>query len=254
VRDRLSISIYVLALIASEVILAFVSLPAGILAYAGLLVVLVNHYAGAVGRMPPHSSERAAPPALLALSLVPLIHIAALSAPVAGATGLEQQAIVAGSLLPALALATWVMRPPLRLPSGAAWLVDAAAAATGAALGLAAYLLVRGEGFAVSARASAVVAAVLVVSLAGFVEELTFRGLIQTSLQALYPRSSPLWSTALFAVSYAGTRPVSYVFLVAGVGLAFAVVVRATRSLVGVVLGHAFFNIGLFLLWPRILA
>lgn len=85
----------------------------------------------------------------------------------------------------------------------------------------------------------------------GYLEELLFRGLLQSAAISVMGRWPGLFlSAALFAVLHIGYASLLDVLFVFAVGLAFGLFVDRTRSLLGVTLAHGLTNIGLFLLWP----
>jgi len=89
----------------------------------------------------------------------------------------------------------------------------------------------------------------------GYLEELLFRGLLQSAAISVMGRwPGLLLSAALFAVLHIGYASLLDVLFVFAVGLAFGLFVDHTRSILGVTLAHGFTNIGLFLLWPHWLA
>lgn len=94
-------------------------------------------------------------------------------------------------------------------------------------------------------------ALILVVS-TGYLEELLFRGLLQSaSIPVLGRWPAILFVTTLFAVLHIGYASLLDVGFVFAVGLAFSIIVARTQSLLGVTLAHSLTNISLFLLWPQ---
>ena len=85
----------------------------------------------------------------------------------------------------------------------------------------------------------------------GFIEELIFRGILQTTVSELY---NSWWAivyvSVLFGELHTGHMSVVDVFFVIGVALYFAAVVKSTRSLLGVSLAHGLTNIFLFIVFP----
>ncbi len=88
----------------------------------------------------------------------------------------------------------------------------------------------------------------------GYMEELLFRGLLQSAAISVIGRwPGLLLSAAFFAVLHIGYASLLDVFFVFVVGLVFGLFVDHTRSLFGVTLAHGLTNIGLFLFWPLVL-
>jgi membrane protease YdiL (CAAX protease family) len=93
-------------------------------------------------------------------------------------------------------------------------------------------------------------ALILLVS-TGLLEELLFRGLLQSAAISLIGRGPALLFVAtLFAVLHIGYASVLDVLFVFVIGLVFGLFVDRTRSILGVTLAHGITNISLFLLWP----
>lgn len=93
-------------------------------------------------------------------------------------------------------------------------------------------------------------ALILLVS-TGYLEELLFRGLLQSAAIPIMGRWPALiFVAALFAVLHIGYASILDVLFVFTVGLSFGLFVLDTRSLLGVTLAHGMTNISLFLLWP----
>lgn len=88
----------------------------------------------------------------------------------------------------------------------------------------------------------------------GFLEELIFRGLLQSAaLPVLEYWPALVYIAALFAVMHIGNASIIDVVFVFLVGLLFGVIVARTRSILGVALAHGLTNISLFLVWPFLL-
>jgi hypothetical protein len=96
--------------------------------------------------------------------------------------------------------------------------------------------------------------ALILVAFTGFLEEIIFRGLMQTTFGAKIGRwLGILLISGLFAVLHLGYQSpldVIFVFLVA---LLFALLTEWTRSIWGVSLAHGLTNVTLFLVFPFII-
>jgi membrane protease YdiL (CAAX protease family) len=133
--------------------------------------------------------------------------------------------------------------------------VQGLVALTGIGFGLAEYYILKPEPLVSALTLSEILVPSIVLLVAtGFVEELAFRGIIQRcSMEAL---GSWGWAyTALvFSVLQIGYLSAMQWFFVLLVGLFFGWAVKRTGSLVGVTLAHGITNIGLYLVFPLVLA
>ncbi len=85
----------------------------------------------------------------------------------------------------------------------------------------------------------------------GLMEELLFRGLLQSAALKILGRQQTLFfGAAFFAVMHIGYASILDVIFVFTVGWVFAWLVDRTHSIFGVTLAHGLTNIGLFLVWP----
>jgi membrane protease YdiL (CAAX protease family) len=245
---------YTAAIGLAQWLLVFVGTLAGAIAYALVLLGLVNHASlGIQDRDDASRWQTTQSNLLLALALVPLLHLIAVSVPTRGLTAIQQQLLVAGPLIPALAWVYWVARvPSLSLRSTLPW-VQVGIAAVGVPLGYAAFLVSGAKSIEIQHSATNLFAAAFVVTVAAIVEEMTFRGFVQRTAAAVFPRSAFIVSGALFGISYLGTRPFTYVGCMVAAGFLFSLLAQATRSLAGVTAAHAFLNIGLLVVWPTVL-
>ena len=88
----------------------------------------------------------------------------------------------------------------------------------------------------------------------GYMEELLFRGLLQSAAISVIGRKQALlFGAAFFAVMHIGYASILDVLFVFAVGLLFAWFVDRTNSIFGVTIAHGLTNIGLFLVWPLLL-
>ena len=244
---------YIAAIAAAEAYLTFFSVLGGAIAYAILLVVMVNHAAFRLA-VTEKSFRRDATSdpmhAVLALTFVPLIRLVSMSVPLDGTRDPYQYLIVGGPLLAGIAWAAW----GVGLPGAGFGLhslpLQLAVAILGVPLAFAAYFVVvpNAAGGATSSRELAVSA--LSVTVAAVVDEVVFRGFIQEACASLYGASAPLWSTLVYAISYLGVRPLELVFVAVFLGLLFGWTVARTHSLLGVTISHVLVNVGLLVLLP----
>jgi membrane protease YdiL (CAAX protease family) len=260
-RDVRVIVAYIALIAVAEVCIAFVSPLAGTVVYALLVLAMLTH---STARLAPQRSgswrrDVAAVEsrrldltnAITALALLPILRLVSLTAPVGAGTQAGQYLLVGGVLLTAIAWAAWSLPLPTaslrpRFPAlqvGVVWL--------GVPLVLAAYFAIRPDSVADGTSWTHLAAAALAVCLVAVVEELIFRGFIQTAFARLYgPIAAPLCATAVYLILYLGARPWSMVIYAAVIGLLFGWLVQRTQSLVGVTVSHSVVNVGFFVFLP----
>lgn len=253
-RDVPVVGSYVVAIAATEACVAFVSAFAGTLAYSLLLIAMLTH---SVLRLAPEenraeSRKLDSTHAILALAFLPVLRLVSMTAPVGGGTQAAQYLLVGGILLATIAWAAWGVRLPgasLRprfpgLEFGVVWL--------GVPLVLAAHFAIRPATVAQGDRWTQLGTAAFAVGLAGAVEELIFRGFIQSAFARLYgPVAAPLCATGLYLISYLGVRPVLMIAFAGVLGLLFSWLVQRTQSLLGAIVSHSLVNVGLFVVLPH---
>lgn len=88
----------------------------------------------------------------------------------------------------------------------------------------------------------------------GFLEELIFRGLMQYSALRSLGRIGIWYVALLFTALHLGYHSVVDLIFVFGVALYFAWITQRTGSIFGVTLAHGLTNIGLYLVFPFLLA
>ena len=241
----------------AEGYIAFVDVLGGAVMYAVLLIVMLNHY---VFARPADARDRrldgrAPDPldAVLALAFMPVLRLISIAVPVAGLPEAYQYALVAAPLVAGIAWAAWVVRLPGARFGFRPLALQLLLAFAGVPLGLTAYLLLRPESLAEGDSGRALVVGALAVSVVAALEEIIFRGFIQEACASVYGHSqAPLWSTAVYGVSYLGVQRLEVVGLALLLGLLFGWGVQRTRSLFGVTIGHCFVNVGFLVLWPAL--
>ena len=244
---------YTAALCLAELLLVFVDSLAGAVAYAVVLLALVNQAAWQRDRGADAPDSAAIQQEwLLALALVPVLQLVAVASPSHGLTEVERQLLILVPLLPALAWAAWIARvPALALMRGSRG-VQLGITAAGLPLGYLGYRLAGSAPVTERGRLGGPVAPAAVVALAAAVEELVFRGFLLRTLMAVFPASAFAWSGVVFALAYLGVRPFAYVALMAGFGFLFGWLAQQTRALAGVVGAHVLLSVGAVVLWPAV--
>jgi membrane protease YdiL (CAAX protease family) len=257
-RDEDRLALVVLALCVAAVAVVEVSLIAqghvlaGQIADGALLLVLLN-FRGRRSEQHSWGRERGVPAAMLALALVPLSRVLGAGLPIAHFSLALNELIV---LLPigfaAVRLAPMVGVSVRRLARARFGRDEAAVAGVGAVLGLVVYLLGAPSLLPAGAGAGDVALAAVAATAAAVVEELVFRGLVQTTLQRVAGRIGLVAAIALFACTYLSAGSASLVLAFALAGVVFAYVVARTGVLGGAIAGHWALSIGAFLVWPAV--
>jgi membrane protease YdiL (CAAX protease family) len=221
-------------LVAAEAVTLSAGAAAGVLAEGLMLIAVV----GLSMRQRPGPAQRLT----LALALLPLVRILSLALPAAIVPMIYWYleiglAVFEGILLMMRRLD---LRPRdvgiRRAPIGEVLSVGL----VGALLAVPAYLIVgpvdlgQGQGLVGLAVASAVV-----IIFVGFLEELLFRGLIQSAGTALLSRGGVLVSVGATALMYSASLNPRYVVFAAVVAAFFGIVARRSGSIAAPVAGHA---------------
>jgi membrane protease YdiL (CAAX protease family) len=244
---------YIGLIAAAELCTAFVGSLSGAVVYAILLLVMLTQ---AVIRLAPTDDEVGATGlevthAILALSFLPLIRLVSLTAPVAGGSEGARYLIVGGLVLASIAWAAWGVGLPGIVLGPRAPMLQFAAVLAGVPLLVLGYLAIRPDSITSSnGRAEWVAAGA--VAVAGVVDELVFRGFVQSALARLYGGLvGPALAVALYVILYADVRPAGLIAFAAAVAVVYSWFAQKTQSLLGVTVSHALVNIGLFVLLPH---
>jgi membrane protease YdiL (CAAX protease family) len=234
---------------------AIVSAEVAVIAYApiGMGVHLVLLFAIAIHASFGDVKDR---PLLVSLMLVPLIRVVSLSLPLARVPILYWYVLTSIPLFVAAGVTIRVLRLTrhevgLR-PANA--LGQLSIGLVGFPLGVIEYVILRPSSLVTSGTALEylTVAAVFLLC-TGLLEELIFRGILQTTAARVIGRRSVLYVSAIFAALHVGYLSGIDVAFVFGVGLLFGYLVRRTGSVLGVSLAHGLTNLALFAIIPRLL-
>jgi len=135
------------------------------------------------------------------------------------------------------------------------WPIQLGVALAGIAIGWLEYFILTPAPLSTALSLQAIwLPALILLICSGFLEELLFRGLLQSAAIPVIGRWPALFFiSTLFAVLHIGYASVIDVLFVFAVGLSFALVVERTRSIFGVTLAHAIANISLYLIFPHLL-
>ena len=237
------------ALTAAEVLTVYFQLMAGIICHGILLVAFIAQAALA--------PDRAQRNLFIVLCLSPLIRILSLSMPLAPIPQIYWYLLIYGPLLAAtviVMLNTGLGPRDVGLVSKGWPLQVVLGILIGLGLGVLEYVILRPVPLATSFTLLGVLApAVILMITTGFVEELIFRGVMQTLSDRVMGLWSVLYVSLIFAVLHIGHYSwldVGFVFLVA---LLFTAVVKKSGSLLGVTLAHGIANSILYCVMPFIL-
>jgi len=236
------------AICASEVVLVFVNVAAGVVLDAVVLVAILSLQA-----MRPGRDGRA----MVTLALVPLLRILSLTMPVPGIppvywAGLIGAPLALGGMLAARAIG--LGREELGLKRSP-WLPQVAIAALGLPAGLAAWLIGRPGSLIEDGASPAeiVLVALLLVVFVALTEEFIFRGVVQSGLSVTYARGAVMMGAILYGAMYLGSLSLGYALFMTLIGLLYGLLVDRTGSIVGVCASHAILVLGAFLAWPALL-
>jgi len=236
---------YLAAITGAELATTFVDALLGVILHVLILAVLILH-ASAVPDRPLHKL-------LVALSLAPLIRILSLSFPLENVDLVYWYAIIAAPLLVAIMYVAGTIglkREELGL-TVRAWRFQALVASSGLAFGIVEYLILKPEPLIAHLRLeSFLIPAVILLVGTGLVEELAFRGVMQSAAAAALGMGALLYVAAVFAVLHVGYRSPLDVAFVFCIGLFYGWVVAKSRSIAGVAVSHGLANIVLFLVVP----
>ena len=237
------------ALALAEVVTALGDARYGVAGHTALLALFLA--AGVLG----HDERRQA--LFLCMTAGPLIRIVSLGMPLAGFPPPYWYLL---SSIPLFLSAFIVIRlldiSPrslgLRLPARRVLPVELAVWASSLGLGWVEWLILAPPPIVDGSSVVWIVAAGLILLVCtGLLEELLFRGLIQHVSEGLFgPNASLLFTAALFGVLHTGHRSFVDILFVTAVAVYFGLVVRYTKSLLGVTLAHGTTNFLLFVVLP----
>jgi membrane protease YdiL (CAAX protease family) len=245
--ERVATIVFVVAIAGAEIVGASAGWVVGAVLDGLILLTLLN--APALGLVRPASRMPAV------LGLVPLLRIVSVAVPVRQIPEIAWYPLVGAPLLLAAALAAQQMvtsLPRLRLDRNGA-LVQAAIALAGIPLGGLAYLILRPRPLESQLSWHVVVLdSIVLLFFPALVEELVFRWLLQDVVLRLLGPAGLLLTSALYASTYAGSLSPGFALFMGSVGLAFAIAVRRTALLWGVIGAHALLDVGLLVVWPAV--
>jgi membrane protease YdiL (CAAX protease family) len=242
---------YLLFISVAEAMTTLADPQTGMILHATVLVALLVHgslvHKGPLRRM------------LITLTLAPLVRLLSLSIPLAklGLPIIYWYLIIGAPLFLGTFVAGrvtdlsgdrigWTMR---------IWPQQILLGLSGIVLGYAEYLILRPGPLADYLDAVDILtASFILLVFTGLLEELIFRGLMQSAAMQVMGRFGLVYIAILFAVLHLGYHSLLDLVFVLGVGLLFGIMVWKTGSLLGASLSHGIANISLYVFFPFLLA
>ena len=194
---------------------------------------------------------------LLALSLVPLIRILSLVMPLAHFPRIQWFIIIAIALY--LAFFTLVRQQKIdlkehgfRLPKAKHLPIEIGIILVAVPFGYIEYLILRPDLLIDSVSLENLIEAILILFVAtGLIEEIIFRGLLlKKSIEMIGTWQGILFVTLIFSVLHIGNLSFLDVLLVFCISGMYAIVVKTTKTIIGVTISHTVVNIFLFIICP----
>lgn len=249
-RSTATIAGYVAALFVAELLLAQGGFLVGGISHMLLLVTLLAH----------HATTGYAPyrPLLLALTLPPLMRLVSLTVTVVDIPQVLWFVMIG---LPMLLATLLVLRAVptgvgllLRTPSDAP--LQVVVAMSGLVHGLLLYLILRPAALVSVTEPGAVIVAVLALVLfVAALEELIFRGVIQSVAHQVTgsQAAAVVIGSVVYACMFVSADSLLAPLAMLAIGVLFGATVAFTKSLWGVTVAHALMTVGLLIVWPAVL-
>jgi membrane protease YdiL (CAAX protease family) len=238
---------YLLGLAGAELLVLTTGILAGAVAHTVLITILVGHAIAA-----PRAPYRRL---LVALTLPSVLRLLGLVVPVAATSEAVWYLSAGTPALIAVGLAARVVGMPASLLAWprSAWL-QLLIAVSGITNGLLAYLVLRPAPIGGGAAVASLTAAAVIL-FGAVVEELAFRGIMQSVATELFrsPGAGIAVATVAFSVMYVGSLSIPFVLLMFAMGLFLSWTVQETGSLWGALGAHAAMVVGLVVVWPLLL-
>jgi membrane protease YdiL (CAAX protease family) len=197
---------------------------------------------------------------ILALTLVPLIRILSLVMPLSHFPPIRWFIIIGTAVYLAFFVLIFQQKINrkeygLQLPIRKHLPIELGIILLGIPLGFAEFFILRPVPFIDSFSIENIVVAVLILFIAtGLMEEIIFRGLLQKkSIDILGVWPGILFITFIFSMLHIGNLSFLDVLLVFCIGGLYAVVVKTTKTVIGVSISHTLVNVFLFIICPLLL-
>jgi membrane protease YdiL (CAAX protease family) len=242
---------YLSALILAEVLTTLIDPRAGMILYGLILIALLLQAA-----LSSHQPEYRF---LVALSLVPLIRLVSLALPLANFPLIYWYALVGVPLFIATILCVHLTGlKPDQISLRFSWRglpVQLLIGLSGLAIGYIEYLILSPDPLIPELHWDIVwLPALILLLFTGFLEELIFRGVIQTASIELLGRLGILFVALVFTLLHLGYHSILDMIFVFVVALFYGVLVHRFGSLLGVSISHGLTNITLYLVFPFLLS
>jgi membrane protease YdiL (CAAX protease family)/LysM repeat protein len=242
---------YLLALVVAEIFSTFVSPLIGMIFFGLILVALLVQ--SSIG------NQRSIHHFLVILSIIPLTRLLTMTVPPATWEPIYWYLLL-GILL---SVAVFITARIVGLNSSSIGLritrkdllVQLLIGLTGLWIGLVAYLILKPE--PILGEFSwwrFLLAGLGMLIFAGLLQEIIFRGLLQTSALQILDRFGILYVALVFALLHLDFQSFWHVLFMLLVGLLFGVIALRTRSIVGISLAHGLASASLFLVFPVLMA
>ena len=246
-RLRLLVSLYIAGIGLAEALLIIAGPVTSLVLHSLLLVVLSIHAAVST------PSQRQVYSALMLPSLLRTI---SLGLPTSDLPGLIQYILVGGPLwvgIIMIARSNGIIGRDLGLNRGPG-LWQLLLVVLGWPLGLLSTFILTPQPAIPGLTPVYLGAGILVISVfSSAAEEMLFRGILQFTLYRHLGNYGIVCACLLFVFAYLGTRSGLYVVFMGLIGILFAVIVRRTGTVWGVVLAHSLIKCGALLVWPFVL-
>ncbi len=194
---------------------------------------------------------------LLALTLVPMIRILSLVMPLSHFPRIQWFIIIAIALYLAFFILVRQQKIDLkehgfRLPKAKHLPLEISIILIAVPFGYMEYLILRPDSLVDSFSLENLIEAILILFVAtGLMEEIIFRGLLlKKSIEIIGIWPGILFVTLIFAVLHIGNLSFLDVLLVLCIGGMYAMVVKTTKTIIGVTISHTVVNIFLFIICP----
>ncbi len=241
---------YLIALTVAETLTTFISPRAGMVLHGLILIALLLQAA--------LSFRQREYQFLVALALAPLIRLLSLALPLANFPLIFWYAVVGVPLFIATIMSmrvTGVKRNMIGLQlSWRSLPVQLLIGISGLVIGYIEYLILRPDPLVSELSWELVwLPALILLLFTGFLEELIFRGIMQTSSNLMLGRLGVVFVALVFAVLHMGYSSLLDMIFVFAVAILFGLLVQRFRSLLGVSISHGLTNISLYLIFPFLL-
>ena len=241
---------YLAALILAEILTAFVEPLAGLVLHGLILVALLLQAA--------LSFRQREYRFLITLALAPLIRLLSLALPLANFPLIFWYAVVGVPLFIATIMSMRVTGvKPNMIGLQFSWRslpAQLLIGLSGLAIGYIEYLILRPDPLVAELSWELVwLPALILLLFTGFLEELIFRGIMQTSSNQMLGRLGVVFVAFVFAVLHMGYNSILDMIFVFSVAIIFGLLVQRFHSLLGVSISHGLTNISLYLIFPFLL-